>query len=153
VDLPLPPAAAPPAATAPARPAQALQGLRVLVAEDNAVNMLIVTTMLRTLGADVVEAHDGAEAVQRAVQQALLEDGAMDAVLMDLHMPQVDGLEAARRLRADARTAQLPVFALSAAVLERDREQARAAGMRGFIAKPVSEADLVETLAPLRRAR
>jgi signal transduction histidine kinase len=126
-----------------------LQGLHVLVAEDNAVNMLIVATLLRSLGADVSEASDGAEAVQRA--QASWER--LDAVLMDLHMPQVDGLEAARQLRADPRTAHLPVFALSAAVLERDRELARACGMRGFIAKPVSEADLVGALLPLRAPR
>ncbi|MCP5285010.1 MAG: PAS domain S-box protein [Burkholderiaceae bacterium] len=148
VDLPLPPAAETPSAEAPTtEDAQALLGLRVLVAEDNAVNMLIVATLLRTLGAEVLEAHDGED----AVQCALREDGALDVVLMDLHMPHVDGLEATRRLRQDPRTAQLPVYALSAAVLERDREQARAAGMQGFIAKPVNEADLVAALAPLRR--
>ncbi|RVT48096.1 ATP-binding protein [Rubrivivax albus] len=150
VDLPLPAASATPTTEpGPAQDGKPLQGLHVLVAEDNAVNMLIVATMLRTLGAEVCEAHDGAEAVQRALH----EDGALDAVLMDLHMPQVDGLEATRRLRADPRTARLPVFALSAAVLERDREQARAAGMQGFIGKPVSDADLVAALAPLRRPR
>ncbi|MCA9556792.1 MAG: response regulator, partial [Myxococcales bacterium] len=122
VDLPLPPAAETPSAEAPTtEDAQALLGLRVLVAEDNAVNMLIVATLLRTLGAEVLEAHDGED----AVQCALREDGALDVVLMDLHMPHVDGLEATRRLRQDPRTAQLPVYALSAAVLERDREQAR----------------------------
>jgi PAS domain S-box-containing protein len=149
VELPLPAAPAPQApAPDPAAGAAGLQGLRVLVAEDNAVNMLIVATMLRALGATVLEAHDGAEAVARARQ----EDGRLDAVLMDLHMPQVDGLEATRRLRDDPRTAALPVFALSAAVLERDREQARRAGMRGFIAKPVTEDDLLRMLGPLQRA-
>jgi CheY-like chemotaxis protein len=72
---------------------------------------------------------------------------------MDLHMPVRDGLSAARELRADPRTHALPVIALSAAVLEIEREQAQAAGMRDFIAKPVDEATLLRVLAGLRTAQ
>ena len=149
-ELPLP--AAEPVADAglppaPGRPA--LDGLRVLVAEDHPVNMLIVGTMLRRLGAEVLEAVDG----RAAVEAALASHRQLDAVLMDLHMPILDGLEAARQLRDDPRTAGLPVLALSAAVLAHEREQAREAGMHVFVSKPVLEDDLVRALAPLMRAR
>ncbi len=122
-----------------------LQGLWVLVAEDNPVNMLIVTAMLRRLGAQVLEADDGT----KAVELAFAHEDRLDAVLMDLHMPVVDGLAATRRLRADPRTAKLPVFAFTAAVLEHERLDARAAGMAGFVAKPVAENDLLRALRPL----
>jgi PAS domain S-box-containing protein len=122
-----------------------LAGLRVLVAEDNPVNMLIVGAMLQRLGALVTEAGDGAAAVETALARAR----EIDAVLMDLHMPLVDGLAATRQLRSDKRTAALPVFALSAAVLERDRREAEAAGMNGFVTKPVAEGELLRTLRPL----
>jgi PAS domain S-box-containing protein len=138
------------AAVQQAEAARALAGLRVLVAEDNPVNMLIVRTLLERLGAQVLEAEDGAQAVQRA--RAALP--ALDAVLMDLHMPVQDGLAAARELRADLTTAALPLIALSAAVLEQERAEARAAGLAEFIAKPVAEADLLRVLGPLvTRAR
>jgi len=64
-------------------------------------------------------------------------------------MPQVDGLAAARELRADARTVRLPVLAFTAAGLEQERQAASAAGMDGFVARPVVEADLLRALQPL----
>jgi PAS domain S-box-containing protein len=146
LELPLPAvsgAAARPPAPVPAR---GLAGLCVLVAEDNAVNMLIIVALLRRLGAEVVEAENGERALVLAREHA----GRLHAVLMDLHMPVRDGLSAARELRADARTHTLPVIALSAAVLEIEREQAQAAGMRDFIAKPVDEATLLRVLGRLR---
>jgi PAS domain S-box-containing protein len=146
VELPLPAVSEPVARLPAPSPAQGLAGLRVLVAEDNAVNMLIITALLRRLGAEVVEAEDGERAVALAREHA----GRLHAVLMDLHMPVRDGLSAARELRADARTQALPVIALSAAVLEIEREQAQAAGMRDFIAKPVDEAALLRVLGRLR---
>jgi PAS domain S-box-containing protein len=147
-ELRLPAASAPAPATGhdEAPTEQPLQGLRVLVAEDNAVNMLIVGTMLRQLGAEVLEAVDGVEAVAMAVAA----EPPPDVVLMDLHMPRMDGLEATRQLRAGPRTGSLAVVALSAAVLEHEREQARAAGMQDFIAKPVTAQDLVRALRGLR---
>jgi PAS domain S-box-containing protein len=146
VELPLVHGTSPRQATVQeAEAARALAGLTVLVAEDNPVNMLIVRTLLERLGAQVIEAEDGAQAVQRA--RAALP--ALDAVLMDLHMPVQDGLAAARSLRADPATSALPLIALSAAVLEQERAEARAAGLLDFIAKPVSEADLLRVLGPL----
>jgi PAS domain S-box-containing protein len=124
---------------------RALAGLVVLVAEDNPVNMLIVRALLERLGAQVLEAEDGAQAV--LIARAALP--ALDAVLMDLHMPVQDGLAAARTLKADPATAGLPLFALSAAVLEQDRAEARDAGLAEFLSKPVAEHDLLWVLSPL----
>jgi PAS domain S-box-containing protein len=141
-------------ATTTAPPSSAhkpLAGMRVLVAEDNAVNMLIVCAMLERLGALPYQAEDGGQALSLALDLAMSPDTALHAVLMDLHMPLVDGLQATRDLHADARTATLPVFALSAAALENEREAARAAGMLGFIAKPVVEAELLRALQSLGR--
>jgi PAS domain S-box-containing protein len=125
--------------------AQALAGLQVLVAEDNPVNLLIVCAMLEKHGASVITAEDGAQAFDLALQHA----HTLHAVLMDLHMPVIDGLTATRRLRSEPHTAHLPVLALSAAVLEHERQAAGAAGMLGFIGKPVIEAELIGALAPL----
>ena len=141
VELPLP--ALDPAATEPpARERYPLAGKRVLVAEDNPVNMVIITSMLQRLGAEVLPAEDGAQAVHVARQQA----ARIDAVLMDLHMPLIDGLRATRLLRADAATATLPIHAYTAAALEHERQAAKDAGMQGFLTKPVMEADLVRLL-------
>ncbi len=123
-------------------PPQPLVGMRVLLAEDNPVNRLIVGAMLSRLGAEVVEAANGSEAIHVASQP----DAALHAVLMDLHMPEIDGLEATRRLRAQPSTADLPIIALTAAVLEAERSQAQAAGMNGFLPKPAAEGDLLRAL-------
>ncbi len=126
--------------------AQPLAGLRVLVAEDNEVNRLIARGMLERLGADVALAADGSQ----AVDMALAAQPGFDAVLMDLHMPVQDGLSAARALRANPMTAHLSLIAWTAAVLDQERHDARAAGMDEFVGKPVSEADLLRVLSPLR---
>lgn len=143
-ELPLPPAdggtAAEPSEQQHPAP---LAGRTVLVAEDNPVNLLIVRALLERHGARVVEATNGRAAVALAQQHA--EE--LHAVLMDLHMPELDGLAATRALRGEARTAGLPIHALSAAVLDHDRQAAVAAGMNGFISKPVSEEELLRALA------
>ena len=120
-----------------------LKGLRLLVAEDNPVNMLIAAEMLARLGATVSPVHDGAE----AVQACLVHPEAYDVVLMDLHMPVLDGLAAVRALRATAATATLPVVAFSAAALDHERQQARAAGMDDFVGKPMQPEELVRVLS------
>jgi CheY-like chemotaxis protein len=144
-ELHLPPVAPKATDTAPTSGAAQrypLSGLRLLVAEDNPVNRLIIQAMLQRLGAEVVEAEDGAAAVQLAKEQAQR----LDAVLMDLHMPVVDGLAATQQLRADPATARLPIHAFTAAALEQERAAALAAGMNGFLTKPVVEAELVRLL-------
>ncbi|WP_310267701.1 PAS domain S-box protein [Roseateles saccharophilus] len=126
----------------PLPPRYPLAGQRLLVAEDNPVNRLIITALLQRLGAEVVEAEDGDEAVRLAREQA----GRLDGVLMDLHMPKVDGLKATQILRADPATARLPIHAFTAAVLDQERQAALTAGMNGFIAKPVAEEEVIRVL-------
>ena len=123
-------------------PLHPLQGMRVLLAEDNPVNRLIVGAMLTRLGAEVIEATNGSEAIAQATRAP---DG-VHAILMDLHMPEIDGIEATRQLRAQPSTAHLPIIALTAAVLDAERAQAHAAGMNGFVSKPAGEGDLLRAL-------
>ncbi len=151
-ELPLPaqapparPSGAPAASGVDAAEAKPLDGLHVLVAEDNTVNMLIVVAMLQRLGATVFEASDGEMALLMVREHA----ATLDVVLMDLHMPGCDGLAATRALRLEPETSALPVFAFSAAVLDHERREAEAAGMNGFIAKPVELGELLRLLAPL----
>jgi PAS domain S-box-containing protein len=142
--LPLDPAQA---HAAPMPAPRLLQGLKVLVAEDNEVNQMVAVALLERLGARVQVAHDGQEAV--ALATAADADRGFDAVLMDLHMPVQDGLAAARELRADPRTAHLNLIACTAAALDQERQDARDAGMDEFLVKPLSEADLLRALQPL----
>jgi PAS domain S-box-containing protein len=140
-------AGAPLAATPPAGAAVArLAGLRVLVAEDNEENRQLLDEMLRAEGCAPVLAEDGARAVALARERGA---GAFQAVLMDVSMPVMNGLEATRRiLEIDP---DLPVIGQSAHVLDEERAECLAAGMREMLAKPIDFETLVRTL--LARAR
>ena len=143
VELPLPPAPAPApttaataTASAPRRRPDRLHGARVLLVEDNSVNLLIGTALLQEWGVQVTTAADGAQALL-AVAQAQAADQMFQAVLMDLQMPGMGGLEATRHLRERYSAAELPVIALTAAGSESDRAQVEATGMTDFLTKPV----------------
>jgi len=120
-----------------------LLGARVLLVEDNLVNQLVAAELLKVLGMDVTVVADGTDALD-AVRDA--EAGQFDVVLMDLHMPRMDGFEATRRLRALPHASQMPVIAMSAAVLPADRAQSFAAGMVDHVAKPILAERLVDVL-------
>ena len=138
-ELPLPAAdattAAAPAAADREDPA-ALHGTRVLVAEDDPVNMLITATLLEGWGVQVTQVADG-EAALEAVRRAEADHAPFDAVLMDLQMPRLSGCEAARLLheRHGARTP--PIIALTAAALVHERDEALRSGMCEFLTKPL----------------
>jgi signal transduction histidine kinase/ActR/RegA family two-component response regulator len=133
LELPLPPAPAPP--SAPRGTADhTLRPLSVLVAEDNPVNMLITVALLEGWGLQVEQAQNGREALDRALR-ARDEGTPFDLVLMDLQMPVLDGLSAAREMRAAGLGA--PIVALTATVVDRDWAEARAAGLDDVLAKPV----------------
>ncbi|MGE3772638.1 MAG: response regulator [Gammaproteobacteria bacterium] len=108
------------------------RGRRVLVAEDNALNQEVFRELLEEAGFVTTIAADGVEALA-----ALAGDAPCDLVLMDMQMPQMDGLEATRRIRALPHRAGLPIVALTANALPRDRERCRAAGMDDFLGKPI----------------
>ncbi len=121
------------------RPDAALGGLSVLVAEDNVVNQQVVKGMLDNLGVSATVVNDGLEAVKCAVS------GRYDLVLMDVQMPHMDGLDAAREIRAACGTRPY-IAAMTANAGEMEREACRAAGMEAFIAKPVRLDDLEQRL-------
>ncbi|MDD3610616.1 MAG: response regulator, partial [Halothiobacillaceae bacterium] len=124
-----------------------LAGARLLLVEDNDINREFAVELLRGEGLLVDEAVDGAQAVEK-VQQ-----GHYDAVLMDIQMPRMDGLEAARRIRALAgqpggeHYAHLPIIAMTALAMAQDAEQSRAAGMNDHVCKPIDPDRLMATLA------
>ena len=132
------PRAAEPRAAEP-RAAEPL-GMRVLVAEDNAVNRRIVSLMLESFGCEVATAGDGVEALEQ------LAAGGFDVVLMDCQMPRLDGLEATREQRRREREQgdgdEVPILALTANAFDSDREQCLIAGMNDFLTKPVRAAVL-----------
>ena len=112
----------------------------VLLAEDNEDNISTLSDYLLTRGYWVVVARNGAEAVERATEEQ------PDAILMDVQMPAMDGLEATRRIRADADLKAVPIIALTALAMPGDRERCLDAGADVYLSKPVSLRMLVETI-------
>ncbi|MBB5518810.1 response regulator [Amphiplicatus metriothermophilus] len=138
-----------PAADAPetTRGEAPLSGARVLLVEDNIVNRQVVGALLRPLNVDVTEAENGAEALQRLAAERF------DIVLMDLHMPVMDGLTATREIRhSGAAWASVPVIAITAAASEEDRRACFAAGINDFLPKPVKADLLASSIGRFLRA-
>ena len=129
-----------------------LEGARVLMAEDNAVNMTIAVAMLEQWGVVVSQASDGAQALE-AVAQAERAGHPFDAVLMDVHMPVMSGYEATRLLRERHDSETLPIIALTAAALTSERQLALDAGMNDFLTKPIDAQRLRDTLVATLDAR
>jgi len=122
-----------------------LQGTRVLMVEDNAVNMMIAVALLERWGAIVDQASDGPGALS-AVDHAQQSGDPFDIVLMDVQMPGMSGHEVTRRLRQRYDRHALPIVALTAAALVSEREDALAAGMNDFLTKPIDAERLRQTL-------
>ena len=120
-----------------------LSGVRILVVDDSPVNLDVARRVLSMHGAEVEVADNGQSALSRL---QLSDEPAFDAVLMDVQMPQMDGIEATRHLRRLPGLQQLPVLALSAGVMATERELARAAGMNEFLAKPLAPLEVVAQL-------
>jgi len=133
-------------AAKPAQPTAAdLKGKKLLLVEDNELNREIALEILKEAGFVVDTAEDGAVAVQKIKQAA---PGQYDLILMDIQMPNLDGYEATRQIRAlpDAEKASIPIFAMTANAFEEDRQNALAAGMNGHIAKPLDVPHLLRVL-------
>jgi len=114
--------------------------LRVLVAEDNRINQMLVTRMLEALGHHVKVVANGRLAVDAVMA------GDVDLVLMDIQMPEMDGLEAARAIRRAGQVA-VPIIALTANAMQGDAEVCLEAGMNDYLTKPVERAKLAEAVA------
>jgi two-component system, cell cycle response regulator DivK len=105
---------------------------RILVVEDNALNLKLIRDVLQVAGYEVVEATTGEQGVALAVERS------PDLILMDLQLPGIDGSEALRSIRGDPRTQAIPVVAVSAFAMKADRERAYRDGFDGYLEKPIS---------------
>jgi CheY-like chemotaxis protein len=115
----------------------------VLIAEDNAANILTLGDYLEAHGYKIIVAHDGMEALEKA--EVLIPD----IILMDIQMPVMSGLEAMMRLRRDLRFTNTPIIALTALAMPGDRERCLQAGATEYMSKPVGLRNLVNTVARL----
>lgn len=133
-----------------AQPLTDISGMRVLVAEDNDLNLEIARCMLQDAGVKTAEARNGREAVEKF---AASEEGAFDAILMDVMMPVMDGMQAARAIRALPRqdAADVPIIAMTANAFAEDQSRARDCGMTKYLTKPVDPAKLRAALSVCRR--
>jgi CheY-like chemotaxis protein len=113
---------------------------KILLVEDNGKNMKLFRDVLRAAGYETLEATTGGQALKLAV------DHAPDLVLLDVGLPDIDGVVVLGRLRTEDRTAAIPVLALTAQAMTGDRERFLAAGFDGYVSKPVNIVALVETV-------
>jgi len=118
-----------------------MPGRRILVVEDNPLNLQLVRDVLTAFEYDVVEAHSGEEGVD------LAGTCSPDLVLMDLQLPGIDGYEALRLLRQDPRLGSVPVVAVTAFAMKEDRERTAREGFDGYLGKPISVRALPEQVS------
>ena len=117
-----------------------MAGAQILVVEDNQKNMKLFRDVLQVKGYRTLEATTGGRAVELATEHR------PDLVLMDIQLPDIDGVEALSRLRANERTASIPVLAVTAQAMQGDHERFLAAGFDDCISKPVNIVELVDTV-------
>ena len=117
-----------------------LKGYRILIVEDNVFSQKLIQKHLASFGIDTLLAQHGEEAL------TLLEEHDFDAILMDIHMPIMNGIEATQRIRQQAKFATLPIIALSAGVTDTERNNCIAGGMVGFVSKPINVEQLCAVL-------
>lgn len=122
-------------------------GARILVVEDNPANMKLLSFVLGTRGYDVRTAADAREALE------VLQDFAPRLILMDVQLPGMDGLELTRRLKADPKTREIVVVAVSAYAMKGDEQKARDAGCDGYVTKPIDTRRLPDTIEAYLNAR
>jgi len=123
-------------------------GSKVLLAEDNAINQQVATEILESKGVDVCLVGNGKKAVKA------VEETAFDAVLMDIQMPEMDGIDATRIIRKDIDSDHLPIIAMTAHAMKGDRKKCLDAGMNDYVAKPIDSKELLVKLAkwiPVKR--
>jgi two-component system cell cycle response regulator DivK len=109
----------------------------ILYVEDNAMNRQIVRDLLKRTNYQLIEAHDGEAGVAAALEKR------PDLILMDIQLPKISGLDAMRRLRAEAATAKTPIIAITSFALSGDAQKATEVGATAYLAKPYSPRDLL----------
>ena len=124
-----------------------MAGELVLIVEDNERNRKLVRKVLEKKGYRTVEVESGEAAVESAKRDA------PDIILMDYQLPGIDGIEAFRRIRADASIRRMPIVAVTASAMPEDMARMREAGFDGFETKPISVKDLLATIERLLAAR
>ena len=112
----------------------------ILVVEDNENNLMLVRDVLQLKGYKVLEAMTGADGLRLAAE------GKPDLILMDIQLPDIDGITALVRLRADSATKAIPVLAISASVMPEEQQKITASGFEGFIAKPLNMKSFLQTI-------
>ena len=117
------------------------QSARILLVDDHPIGIQVAEAFLERAGYAVIRAEDGERAL------ALAQSTAPAAILMDLNMPGMDGLEVTRRLKADPATRAIPIIALTAYAMRGDEERARAAGCDDYVPKPIDRQRLLATIA------
>ena len=126
--------------------ANVLVGARVLVVDDHPINRMLMAKLLKLSGAESVPAENGRDALR-----VLELEPSIDLVLMDLRMPEMDGYEATRRIRADARWAKLPIVAVTASAATYERARCMAVGMNDVLVKPIQQATFFPVIAAAMR--
>jgi PAS domain S-box-containing protein len=124
-------------------------GLRILLAEDNAINQRLAIRLLEKAGHFVKAVESGSHAVQ------ISSEDHFDAILMDVHMPEMDGIEATRQIRRRelVTSAHIPIIAMTASAMNEDREACLAAGMNAYVSKPICTDELLATLSRVMNRR
>jgi CheY-like chemotaxis protein len=113
---------------------------KILVVEDDFMNMILVKEILALYGYEVVEAGNGKEAVEKAAKEK------PDLILMDINLPEMDGVAATKKIKAEESTKKIPVFALTASVMKGDAEKFLSEGFDGYLAKPIETKKLIESI-------
>jgi two-component system cell cycle response regulator DivK len=115
-------------------------GKTILIVEDEPKNMKLLRDLLQRFGYEIIEALDGEQGVKTAGEKI------PDLILMDIMMPKMDGLEATRIIKADAKTRQIPIIALTSYAMKGDRERTIEAGCNGYMAKPIDIQEVLKTI-------
>jgi two-component system, cell cycle response regulator DivK len=124
-----------------------MSSARVLIVEDNPLNLKLVRDVLLTAGFDVIEARTGEDGVARA------QDSQPDVILMDLQLPGLDGTQAMRTIKASPSGSGIPIVALTAFAMSEDRDRALRNGFDGYLSKPISVRDLPRQIAEMLHGR
>ena len=120
-----------------------LEGKHILIAEDNLINVEVLKQLMSFVNANIYIAHNGNECLE------ILSKNLIDMILMDIQMPELDGLEATKLIRAMLQFATLPIIGISAGLISNEKDLALAAGMDAFLTKPIDPEELIQVMTNL----